>query len=166
MSLIPVLACTTLGPVVTTGIATAISVFWLSAAAALDMMCRQLPDALVALAFLPTAMAAAVLTLQGSTTAINGAGYGAAAWMLPLLVVHLIAPDGLGFGDVKAAGVIGAVLGLTQHLVLVVASLLVAAVVAAVQARRSTRRDIALGPYLVGGAVACLAIGSLTREIS
>jgi leader peptidase (prepilin peptidase)/N-methyltransferase len=166
MSLIPVVACTSLGPVITTGIATAISMFWISAAAALDMMCRQLPDALVVLAFVPTAMAAAVLTLQGSTTAINGVGIGAAAWLLPLLAVHLIAPDGLGFGDVKAAGVIGAILGLTQHLTLVVAGLVTAVVVAAVPARRSTRRDIALGPYLVSGAVACLAIGSLTREIS
>ena len=166
MSLIPVAAAAIWGSVVTAGIATAISMFWILGAAGVDRMCRQLPDALVVLAFLPTAMAAAVLTLQGSTTAVTGSGFGAAAWGLPLLFVHLVVPAGLGFGDVKAAGVIGAALGLTQDAVVVACGLVAAVALAALQARHSRRTDVALGPSLVAGACVCLGVSSLGGRVS
>jgi leader peptidase (prepilin peptidase)/N-methyltransferase len=140
--------------------------FWISAAAGVDMMCRQLPDALVVLAFLPTAMAAAALTLQGSTTAITSIGIGAAIWAMPLVAIHAIAPAGVGFGDVKAAGAIGAVVGLTQQAVGVAAGLVAALVGAAVSGTRSAQRQFALGPFLVFGAVASLVVGFLAREVS
>jgi leader peptidase (prepilin peptidase)/N-methyltransferase len=140
--------------------------FWILAAAGVDKLCRQLPDALVLLALLPTAMAAAALTLQGSPTAVTSIGIGAALWTLPLLVIHVFAPAGVGFGDVKAAGAIGVVLGLTQHAVVVAAGLVAAAIGATVSRARSEDRQFALGPYLAGGAVACLAVGSLAEEMS
>jgi len=166
MSLIPVAASSALGSSLTTGISSAISLFWISAAAGVDNMCRQLPDELVVLALLPTAMAAAASTLHGSTTAIASIGFGAAIWAVPLLVIHVIAPAGVGFGDVKAAGAIGAFLALTQHAVVVAAGLVAAVVGITVSAVRSEQRRLALGPYLAGGALACLAVGSLAGEIS
>ena len=165
MSMIPVVAASAFGFVVTTRVATAISLFWISMAAGVDRSCRQLPDALVLLALLPTATAATVLTLQGSTTAVTGIGFGVAAWGLPMLFVHLIAPAGIGFGDVKAAGVIGATVGLTQSAA-VASSGLVLAVAAAVTARRSARGDLALGPWLALGAVAWLAAVAFAGEVS
>ena len=166
MSLIPVAASSALGSSLTTAIASAISMFWIFAAAGVDKMCRQLPDALVVLALLPTAMAAAAPTLHGSTTAITSIGIGAATWALPLLVIHVIAPAGVGFGDVKVAGAIGAAVALTQHAVVVAGGLVVAMVGAIVSGTRSDRRQVALGPYLAGGAVACLAVGSLAGKMS
>jgi leader peptidase (prepilin peptidase)/N-methyltransferase len=168
MSSIPVGAGSAFGPVVTTGIATAISIGWISVAAGLDRLWRQLPDALVVLAVLPTAMAAAVLTLQGSTTAVTGVGIGAAVWALPVLFVHLMAPAAVAFGDVKAAGVIGSTLGLTQSAAVVSGGLVVAVAVAVavMTIGRSRRVDIALGPFLCLGAVASLAVASLVRGLS
>jgi leader peptidase (prepilin peptidase) / N-methyltransferase len=163
MSTIPVVAASAFGFVVTTCAATAISLFWISIAAGVDESRRQMPDALVLLALVPTAMAAAILTLQGSSTAVPGIGSGAIAWGLPMLLVHLIAPAGLGFGDVKAASVIGATVGLTQPAAAASAGF-VLAVAAAVTARRSARGDLAFGPWLALGAVAMLAV-SIAGEL-
>ena len=165
MSTVPVVAASAFGFVVTTHVATAISLFWISMAAGADRLYRQLPDALVLLALLPTAIAATVLTLQSGTTAATGVGLGAAAWGLPMLFVHLIAPAGIGFGDVKAATVIGATVGLTQSAA-AASSGLVFAVAAAVTARRSARGDLALGPWLAVGAVAWLAVVTFAGEVS
>lgn len=148
------------------GVASAVSGAWILAAARVDMLCRQLPDALVALAVVPTAMASAVVTLQGSTTALVGSGLGAAAWGLPLLIGHVIAPGSLGFGDAKAAASIGAAIGLTQHLIVVASGLVVGLASAVTAGRRAGDRDLPLGPHLVAGAVAALAIGSLSSEFS
>jgi leader peptidase (prepilin peptidase)/N-methyltransferase len=168
MSIIPVVAAWPFGFVMTTGTATAIGLSWISVAAGLDRLWRQLPDALVLLALLPTAMAAAVLTLQGSTTAFTGIGFGAVAWGIPMLFVHLIAPAGLGFGDVKAAGVVGATLGLTQPAAVVACGLVfaVAAAAAAAMMRTSRRGDLALGPHLALGALSCLAVAVISGEVS
>ena len=166
MSVTPVAASSALGSSRTAGVASAISMFWIFTAAGVDKLCHQLPDALVVLALLPTAMAAAALTLQGSPTAVTSIGIGAAIWAVPLLVIHVITPAGVGFGDVKAAGAIGAVLALSQDAVVVAAGLVAAVVGATVSGTRSENHQLALGPFLAGGAVACLAVGSLAGEMS
>lgn len=161
MSTIPVAGGLPLSQSFTAAIATATSMFWISALAGWDMLGRRLPDAFVVLVLLPTAMAAAILTLQGSTTAITGVGFGAAVWAAPFLVVHLAAPAHLEFGDVKAAGAIGGALGLTQSTFLIATALVLALAVGVAAALGRHRRDLALGPCLFGAAAACLAAGSV-----
>ena len=166
ISVIPV-AIGSAGPeVVTTGIATAISMFWILASVRVDMMWRQLPDALVVLAVLPTAMAVAVLSMEGSPTAVAGVGYGAVASALPLLLAHVSRPAALGFGDVKVAGVLGAIAGLTQPIVFVALGLVVALAAATVSGLATRRSEISLGPFLAGGACSSLLVGHLLGHTS
>ena len=78
----------------------------------------------------------------------------------PLLVTHLIAPRGMGFGDVKAGAVLGAALGLLAA-PLAVLALVLGLLAAATFGLLRRLRTIALGPALVAGAVLALTIGRL-----
>lgn len=151
-------------PGITPGVAVVISMCWIAAAAAVDMLCRRLPDAFLALAILPTAMAAAAHVLQGSPSALTGIGYGAVIWSVPLLGAHLVAPDALGFGDVKAAAVVGATLGLVLPVITIAAALVVAMATASIAGVTTRRRKMALGPFLTLGAAASLLVHPLVRE--
>ena len=164
ITLAPVAVTSRWWPGVTPGIAVSISMFWLTAAAGMDMLCRQLPDALLALAILPTVMAAAAYVLQGSPAALPGIGYGAVMWAVPLLGVHLVAPDALGFGDVKAAAVVGATLGLVVSVGTIAAALVVAMATASIAGVTARRRTLALGPFLALGAAASLLVQPFVWE--
>jgi leader peptidase (prepilin peptidase)/N-methyltransferase len=92
---------------------------------------------------------------------------GAAAW-LALFVVHFISPRGMGYGDVRLAGIIGIYmgwLGLAHVFVGLFLGFLVAAVVGVglMVARRKGRKDqVPFGPFLaVGATLAVLAGGPL-----
>lgn len=144
-------------PTATTGLATATSMLWISSAATFDMLWRLLPDAFLVLALIPVVMATAAHPL-GSSAALPDIGLGAATWSVPLLVAHLLAPGALGFGDVKAAAVVGATLGLTLSPWAVAVALVVAMGSAASIAVATHRPTIALGPYLAVGAMAVLLV--------
>ena len=128
---------------------------WISGAAAFDMLWRFLPDALVALAGLTILMATAAHPL-GSLAALPGVGLGAATWTIPLLIAHLVSPSALGFGDVKAAAVVGGTLGLTLSMWAVALALVVATGMAASMGIVTARRTVALGPHFVAGALVVL----------
>lgn len=162
----PVIATSVWWPDVTSGVATAISMSWSTGSAAFDMMRGQLPDVFIALALLPVVMAAALLPMQGRSTALPDIGYGAASWALPLVVVHLVSPGALGFGDVKASAVLGAALGLTLSAFAVAVSLVVALASASSVGLTTGRRTIALGPYLAGGALASLMVDRFVGKAS
>lgn len=81
---------------------------WLGVAAgAVDLARRRLPDALT----LPALPVALVLTAPLGPSAAGRAVLGAAVLFGAHLAVRLLAPGALGAGDVKLAGVLGAVLG-------------------------------------------------------
>ena len=143
------------------------------ALAAIDADVHRLPDALV----LPSYPAAAVLLAAasigtGDWWALGRALVaGAALWVL-YLVLALASPGGLGFGDVKLAGVLGlflgwlgwgAVLGAT-FLAFILGGL---AGVALLALRRVTRRShIAFGPAMLAGAwlAICVPVQLLTGQ--
>jgi leader peptidase (prepilin peptidase)/N-methyltransferase len=77
-----------------------------------DLGCRRLPDLLVGSAFagcvVPLALAT---TVDGTPDRLLRAAFGATAMGVSYLVLALLPRSGLGFGDVKLAGVLGLALG-------------------------------------------------------
>lgn len=118
----------------------------------------------------PTLFAAAPLLLIAAavdndwislkTAAVGGA----LGWGL-LLVIHLVSPAGMGFGDVRLAGLIGMMLGWLSVGHVVVAlflSFLLAAVggVLLIVAGVKGRKDkVPFGPFLASGAMLALLFG-------
>ncbi|MFE3638838.1 prepilin peptidase [Streptomyces sp. NPDC059168] len=135
--------------------------------AAVDVRVRRLPDPLT----LPLAAAALVL-LALVTLLPEHAGdwptalYGALALGGGYLVLFLVNPSGMGFGDVKLALGMGAVLGwygwptllLGTFLGFLLGACYGGALVVARRAGRGTA--IAFGPFLIAGAFAGLLIGA------
>ena len=133
-------------------LATGVSLVVLVVAALVDVAEHRLPNALVALAGAPVLAAVA---LAGSAGHARGAALGAAVLGGPLLVTHLVRPAGMGFGDVKAGIVLGAAIGLIDPQIALLALVLALSGAAAWGLARHSR-SVALGPGLVGGALAAL----------
>ncbi|MEV0121088.1 A24 family peptidase [Streptomyces sp. NPDC050703] len=135
--------------------------------AVVDFTVHRLPDVLT----LPLGGAALVLLAVAALLpehggAWPGALYGAFALAGAYFVLFLISPDGMGFGDVKLALCLGAVLGWYGWGVLLLgafAGFLLASVygVGLVIARRAGRRTaIPFGPFLIGGAFVGVLLGA------
>jgi prepilin signal peptidase PulO-like enzyme (type II secretory pathway) len=107
---------------------------------------------------------ASVLVLAGMTVAKPSpewviAGVAAATF---LLVFGLISPQGMGMGDVKLAFLMGAALGRSVMLALVIASLvsLVPSIVILVRHGRAGRKiGFPFGPFLALGSLVALFVG-------
>jgi leader peptidase (prepilin peptidase)/N-methyltransferase len=134
-------------------LATGAAIAVLVAAALVDAAEHRLPNVLVGLAAVPVLLAVAL----GPTVMVVT---GAAIVGVPLLATHLLAPDGMGFGDVKAGVVLGAALALVDTQLAVLGLVLGLAAGAAWGLVRRAR-TVPLGPALVGGAIAALAAGRL-----
>lgn len=139
---------------------------WLAVALIwVDLDVHRLPDGLVLPAYPALAVLLVVATAsQGSWKPLLWAGVGTLVLFLLYLLLAVISPGALGFGDVKLAGIIGGVLGWAgpEHLVLgTVAGFLVGGVVAVVLllARRAGLRSfIAYGPPMLIGALLTLGL--------
>jgi leader peptidase (prepilin peptidase) / N-methyltransferase len=129
-----------------------------AAAAAADWRTHRVPSLLVAIALVPALVA--VLVVDDRIHLLACVASGVAVMAVPLLVLHLITPAAMGFGDVKLAIALGAGLGVLEPK-LAVFALAVASgltLLAAVWARRSATP---FAPGLVLGAAAALALGAL-----
>lgn len=124
------------------------------AAAVVDARTGRLPDGIVVPVGTILLVAALLPPDDGELWAITA---GAALMSLPLLVLHVVEPEAMGFGDVKLAVGLGAVLGRLDWRLGVVA-LALGAAVSLVWALVTWRRSIAFGPGLVTGTL--LAIGA------
>ncbi|WP_375480191.1 prepilin peptidase [uncultured Jatrophihabitans sp.] len=151
--------------------------FFVSAGVALaviDLDVHRLPNAIVypsyaALAVLLTAAAA----VEGSFEPLARAAVGGAVLFSFFLALAFASPKGMGLGDVKLAGVIGAVLGFLSYPAIFVgtfAAFLLGGVAGAalIVARRAGRKSlIPFGPALVAGAfIALFASGPLVDAYS
>jgi leader peptidase (prepilin peptidase)/N-methyltransferase len=121
-------------------------------AAVVDVGQRRLPDIWVVAAFAALVSALVVEAATGraivTTSSLASVAGGALAMALPLLALHLISPASMGFGDVKAAAVLGAAVGTIDWRLGVVA-LCAAALAGAMFGLAAARRTIAFGPFLV-----------------
>jgi leader peptidase (prepilin peptidase)/N-methyltransferase len=129
-------------------------------AACIDVRSRRLPDRLVLLALAPPMAATIAEVSTGRALETVGAvALGALAMGGPPFVTHALAPDSLGFGDVKLSIVMGAALG-TWAPVLGVVALAAASLIAVTESLVRRRTAVAFGPALVVGFVATTAFAS------
>jgi leader peptidase (prepilin peptidase) / N-methyltransferase len=159
------------------GLSPVLPAFWYFAAlsvalAVIDLRYRRLPDLLTLPAY-PVGgllLGVAALAVPGGLRHVAGALAGmAAAWLFFLLLV-LIHPAGLGWGDVKLSGVIGLYLG-WLGITAVAAGLFGAFVLAAVTglaliaAGRATRKSqIPFGPFMLVAALAVILCSGLVSR--
>jgi leader peptidase (prepilin peptidase)/N-methyltransferase len=141
----------------------------LLAISVIDLRYLRIPNRLVYPALIVSAIYVLVGDLAGAPLSIIGALEGFLAYGLGLLVIALIAPRGMGMGDVKLAGLIGLVLGaLGLRFVAVAAGagiLLggVGAIVALVLGgTRKTR--IPFGPFMAAGAGVAVFVGGAVAD--
>jgi len=144
-------------PITARVLGTAAALLVLLAAALVDAVEHRLPNRLVAAALVPVVVTLGVAwSGAGATDVAVGASYVA----VPLLLTHLVTPAGMGFGDVKAGAVLGAALGLVGPQLGLLA-LVVGLATGAAWGLTRRARSIPLGPPLVAGALAALALGRL-----
>ena len=125
---------------------------------AIDINRRLLPDVIV----LPsTALILAAQLLYFPEDWLEWVGASAGAALL-FWVIHLVNRSGLGMGDVKLAGLLGAALGLDVVPALFLGSLAAALYGLALVVRHGTsarKRTLPLGPFLALGAIVVLLFG-------
>lgn len=153
------------------GASPAVPAFWLFVAvlvavAAIDVEHRIVPNRIVY-----PALAASVPLLglaawaEHAGSALAGAAIGGAVAFVALLVIHLVQPRGMGFGDVRLAGVIGIYLGwlgLPEVAVGLFVGFLAAALVGVglvALGRSGPRARIPFAPFLALGAMASFLWG-------
>jgi leader peptidase (prepilin peptidase)/N-methyltransferase len=118
---------------------------------------------------IPLLVAAAAA--DGSWGHLRNAAIGGVAGFLVLLVIHVAVPRGMGFGDVRLAGVIGMMLGWLGlrylFLGLFLAFLLASVIgVALIVARLRSRKDaVPFGPFMALGAVLAVLWGRAILDV-
>ncbi|GEA82268.1 prepilin peptidase [Cellulomonas uda] len=141
------------------------------ALALIDLDCRRLPDAVV----LPSyAVGSGLLALaawnpggEPEWAALLRAGIGGFVLLSVYFLLLVVYPGGMGFGDVKLAGVLGIYLGYAGWAALVVgwfsAFLLggLYALVLMVAGRAGRRTSVPFGPWMLAGAWAGLLVGDV-----
>jgi len=132
----------------------------------IDLRERRLPDRIVLPAFGVGFVLLAIGALgDGTPSRIGMAALGAVVFAGLLLVLHLISPSGLGFGDVKLGLLLGSYLGAVR-LSLVLWGLLLSSLVGVLLAlpvalrARSRQASIPFGPALAAGTVLTLLLAN------
>jgi leader peptidase (prepilin peptidase)/N-methyltransferase len=135
------------------------------AVALIDAHHRIVPNRIVYPALLVFAIAIGVGQLLDGGVSITSALIGLLAYSLPLFVVALIVPGGLGMGDVKLTALIGLVLGARGlSLVAVAAGVGILAgglggLAAMAVLRYGRKQQMPFGPFLAAGAAVALLVG-------
>jgi len=135
------------------------------ALALIDLDVRRLPNVIVLPAYPVLAL---LLAIDADPHALLRAGAGAAALFGFYLVVALVAPGAMGFGDVKLAGVIGAMTGYLSWGALLIGAFLgflfgaVAGVALMAAGRAARKTALPFGPFMIlGGLTSVLGAGYL-----
>jgi leader peptidase (prepilin peptidase) / N-methyltransferase len=129
-----------------------------------DLDTHRIPDRITFVAF-PASVALVALGsfVEGGSRDLVRALIGSALFFVVLLVLHLVYPAGMGFGDVKLAPTLGLFLGYTDPVLVVYAllasSLIGIAVALPAVVRGGRKTEFPFGPALCAGCVLVLAAG-------
>jgi leader peptidase (prepilin peptidase) / N-methyltransferase len=142
------------------------------ALSAIDLDVRRLPNVLVLPSYpVLAALLALASAVTGDGTALVRAVAGAVALFGFFFLLALVHPSGMGFGDVKLAGVIGLLLGYFSWSAVLVGAFagfflgaVVGVVVMAVGAG-GRRTALPFGPFMVLGALAALWIADPVTDV-
>jgi leader peptidase (prepilin peptidase)/N-methyltransferase len=135
------------------------------ALALIDARHRVIPNRIVYPSVLAYLVAITIGHFTGGGLDVLNGLIGMAAYSIPMFLVALAVPGGLGMGDVKLAALIGLVLGFLSLALVAVAAFLgivgggVAAVGAMAILRYSRKQQIPFGPFLAGGAMLAALVG-------
>ena len=139
---------------------------------AIDLDVRRLPNAIILPAY---PVLAALLTIaalvEHDPAALIRAGVGAAGLFAFYFVVAFIHPAGMGFGDVKLAGLVGGVLGFLSYPVLLVGAFAAFFIGSAVGllvilSRRATGKTaIPFGPFMITAALLAFFAGGPISDL-
>lgn len=137
------------------------------ALALIDLDTKRLPNVLVLPSYAVggTLLGVAALTTDAGAAALLRAAVGMAALFGFYFFLAVVYPAGMGFGDVKLAGVLGLYLGWVGYGALVVGAMLgffLGGVVgvALIAVRRAGRKSaIPFGPFMLLGALVAIAVG-------
>lgn len=115
----------------------------------------------------PAAVAAVIISLLASgyepVPSIGSALIGAGAGLVLFLIIAIVSRGGMGFGDVKMAGLMGLMLGFPVNLVAIFIAVVsggLVALAALVLKRKDRRQAIAFGPFLALGTMAAFLWGA------
>jgi len=138
----------------------------------IDLDVGRLPNAIVYPSYLVLGTLLAIAALaQRDAAALLRAAVGAATLFLAYFAVAYLYPAGMGFGDVKLAGIVGGVLGFVSYPVLAVGAFAAFAIGSTVGIgriviwRSTASSSIAFGPFMITGALAALFVGSTIGEL-
>jgi leader peptidase (prepilin peptidase)/N-methyltransferase len=125
-----------------------------------DLRERRIPTPLVAAAAIAAVVSVAITSIENSSWSVTARALGGAALVGgAFLIVHLLHPAGLGFGDVRLATLAGGLVAYgTGNLTVAVATATVAAVAAALVTIAARSRSAPFAPFLIGAALVALAI--------
>lgn len=138
---------------------------WVMVALAfIDLDVHRLPDRIQLPSYPVLAVLLAVCSqLTGDWAALLRAGIcGAGLWLCYFLLIFVLPPGSIGFGDVKLAGLLGMLLGWVAWVHVVVATMatfLIGGLVALallVTRRKGRKDDFAYGPSMLVGAVVAI----------
>jgi leader peptidase (prepilin peptidase)/N-methyltransferase len=141
-------------------VASGVAVLAMIPAMLIDLQVHRIPDPWVVVAGVSFGSALALSIALGQSVSAPNIIAGAAAMALPILCLHLISPTAMGFGDVKAAIVLGAALGVVNWQLALVGLTLAAGIGASIGTMRRSR-TIAFGPYLLIGTLIALTADSV-----
>ena len=142
------------------------------ALALIDLDVRRLPNVIV----LPSYPVLAVLLVvasvgSGDWWALARAGMGAAALFGFYLLLVLVYPAGMGWGDVKLSGLLGAVMGYVGWAALVVGAFAgfffgaVVAIIAMLLGRAGRKSALPFGPFMIIGAAFGIVLGPWLADV-
>ena len=135
------------------------------ALALIDLRHRVIPNRIVYPALAVYVVAITVGNFTGGGVDMLTGLLGLALYSVPMFLIALAVPGGLGMGDVKLAALIGLVVGALQLSLVGVAAFVgivgggLAALVAIAILRYSRKEQIPFGPFLAGGAVVAALAG-------
>lgn len=129
-----------------------------------DLVQRRIPRGLVYATLAGSVVVAVLCELVDDRSVGLSVVLGAAMTGGPFLVVHLVSPGGVGFGDVRYATVLGAALGV-EHVSLgpLMAVGATASATFAAAMYRPWRRSIPMGLFLVLSSLVVLSLSGLLR---